>query len=135
LLHIPVFTPSSTGNNSNASTAAPTVGSGLFSLPSKSASSPAPANPSSSGTLGNIFGGGGFGQSSATLPASSLGGNKETPTAPTNLAGQFSDFSNLSPLMIAATGTGLFGGVSGNKDAEKKESAPPGTLFELCPTV
>lgn len=35
--------------------------------------------------------------------------------------------------MIAATGTGLFGSVSGNKDAEKKESAPPGTFLRTVP--
>lgn len=104
------FTQPNTANNNNASTAAPSVGSGLFSLPSKPASS---ATPASSGTLGNIFGGGSFGQPSTTLPASGTAvpssSNKETPTPSTNLA----------------AGTGLFGSVSGNKDAEKKESASP----------
>ena len=51
------------------------------------------------------------------------------PTASTNPAGQFSNF----PILCFVSsndqpGTGLFGGVSGNKDTEKNESASPGTF-------
>ncbi|KAF8165202.1 Nsp1-like C-terminal region-domain-containing protein [Crassisporium funariophilum] len=112
-------------DSTGATATAPIIGSGLFSLSPKPGSAPPQstaasgttnANASTGSTPGNIFGGGSFFSkpaATATSPAApttapsafSLGGNKDAPVAP-------------------ALGGNLFGGLSGNKEQEKKDTPP-----------
>ncbi|KDR83589.1 hypothetical protein GALMADRAFT_235853 [Galerina marginata CBS 339.88] len=118
------FNQPSTGTTSatvaNPMTNAPTIGSGLFSLPSKPAAgttanvttaAPSAGTPSTTTGTGNLFGGGLFSQhttataSSAPTSAFSLGGSKDS-AAP------------------ATAGNNVFGASTGNKEGEKKATTP-----------